>query len=96
VQNFTNSFRLIRDFENYCKNRYAEPEILIDKLEAVYSSLMAAEPITKDEILPFVEENLDVIRKLGGAAPNVEAQKERGMRMCERLIGLLHQVKMRR
>ncbi len=96
VQNFTNSFRLIRDFENYCKNRYAEPEILIDKLEAVYSSLMAAEPITKDEILPFVEENLDVIRKLGGAAPNVEARKERGMRMCERLIGLLHQVKMGR
>ena len=94
VQNFTNSFRLIRDFENYCKNRYAEPEILIDKLEAVYSSLRAAEPITKEEILPFVEENLDVIRKLGGAAPNVEAQKERGMRMCERLIGLLHQVKM--
>lgn len=94
VQNFTNSFRLIRDFENYCKDRYAEPEILIDKLEAVYSSLKAAKPITKDEILPFVEENLDVIRKLGGAAPNVEAQKERGMRMCERLIGLLHQVKM--
>ncbi|PXF61924.1 MAG: hypothetical protein C4B59_01470 [Candidatus Methanogaster sp.] len=96
VQNFTNSFRLIRDFENYCKDRYAEPEILIDKLEAVYSSLRAAEPITKEEILPFVEENLDVIRKLGGAAPNVEAQKERGMRMCERLIGLLHQVKMER
>ena len=90
VQNFTNSFRLIRDFENYCKNNYAEPEILIDKLEAVHSSLIAAEPITKDEILPFVEENLDVIRKLGGAVPNVEAQKERGMRMCEKLVELLH------
>ena len=86
VQNFTNSFRLIRDFENYCKNRYVEPEILIDKLEAVYSSLKAAEPITKDEILPFVEENLDVIRKLG----DIEAQKERGIRMCEKLVELLH------
>ncbi len=96
VQNFTNSFRLIRDFENYCKDKYAEPEILIDKLETVYSSLRAAEPITKGKILPFVEENLEVIRKLGGAAPNVEAQKERGIRMCEGLIERLHPVGMGR
>jgi len=48
----------------------------------------------KMKSFPFVEENLDVIRKLGGAAPNVEAQKERGIRMCGRLIGLLHQVRM--
>ncbi|MBW2690699.1 MAG: hypothetical protein JRC99_12300 [Deltaproteobacteria bacterium] len=52
----------------------------------VHSSLKAAEPITKDEILPLVEENLDALRMMSG----VEAQKERGMRMCEQLIELLH------
>jgi len=86
VRNFTNSFRLIREFEKYCNERYAESEILIGKLEVVHSSLKAAEPITKDEILPLVEENLMVLRKMGG----IEAQKERGMRMCEKLVELLH------
>ena len=82
---FTNSFRLIRDFEKYCNNRYIKSEKLIDKLEVVYHSLQKAEPITKDEILPWVEENLDAMREIG-----VEAQKERGIRMCEKLIELLH------
>ncbi len=86
MQNFTNSFRLIRDFEKYCNDRYAESEVLIEKLEVVHSSLKAAEPITKYEILPLVEENLAALRMMSG----VEAQKERGMRMCEQLIELLH------
>jgi outer membrane protein assembly factor BamB len=91
VQNFTNSFRLIREFEKYCNERYVESKILVGKLEVIYSSLKAAEPITKDEILPLVEQNLDELRKLGKTvAPNVEIQKERGMRMCEKLIELLH------
>jgi hypothetical protein len=54
VQNFTNSFRLIREFEKYCNDRYAESEILVEKLEVAHSSLRAAETITKDEILPLV------------------------------------------
>ncbi|CAD6493799.1 MAG: hypothetical protein CHKLHMKO_00539 [Candidatus Argoarchaeum ethanivorans] len=82
----TNSFRLLRDFEKYCNNRYAKSELLIDKLEVVHSSLKKAEPITKDTILPLVEENLAAMRRLSG----VEAQKERGIRMCEKLIELLH------
>ncbi|RLG23297.1 hypothetical protein DRN76_05560 [Methanosarcinales archaeon] len=86
VRNFTNSFRLIRDFEKYCNDRYAESEVLIEKLEVVRSSLKAAEPITKEEILPLVEENLTALRMMSG----VEAQKERGVRMCEKLIELLH------
>jgi len=91
VQNFTNSFRLIREFEKYCGDRYAESEILVDKLEVIHSSLKAAEPITKDEILPLVEKNLDELRKLSKTvAPNVEIQKERGIRICEKLIELLH------
>lgn len=81
----TNSFRLIRDFEKYCNRRYAASEILIDKLEVVYHSLKAAEPITKDKILPLVEDNQDAMREIG-----VEAQKERGKRMCEKLVELLH------
>ena len=79
--------RPIRDFENYCNRRYIESEILIDKLEVVYYSLKAAEPITKDEILPLVEENLNAMRVMRGG---VEAQKERGIRMCEKLVELLH------
>jgi hypothetical protein len=59
---------------------------LIGKLEVIYSSLNTAEPITKDEILPLVEENLAALRMMSG----VEAQKERGMRMCEKLVELLH------
>jgi hypothetical protein len=86
LQNFTNSFRLIRDFEKYCNDRYAESEVLIEKLEVVHSSLRAAEPITKEEILPLVEENLAALRMMSG----VEAQKERGIRMCEKLVKLLH------
>ncbi|MEA1870336.1 MAG: hypothetical protein U9N09_09410, partial [Euryarchaeota archaeon] len=86
MQNFTNSFRLIREFEKYCNERYAESEILIGKLEVIYSSLKAAEPITKEEILPLVEENLAALRMMSG----VEAQKERGMWMCEKLVELLH------
>ena len=86
MQNFTNSFRLISEFEKYCNDRYAESEILIGKLEVVHSSFKAAEPITKDEILPLVEENLAALRMMSG----VEAQKERGIRMCEKLIELLH------
>jgi hypothetical protein len=86
MQNFTNSVRLIRDFEKYCNNRYAESEVLVEKLEVAYSSLKAAEPIMKDEILPPVEENPDVLRMMGG----VEAQKERGMRMCGQMVELLH------
>lgn len=86
MQNFTNSFRLISEFEKYCNDRYAESEILIGKLEVVYSSFKAAEPITKDEILPVVEENLAALRMMRG----VEEQKERGIRMCEKLIELLH------
>lgn len=81
----TNSFRLIRDFEKYCNSRYAASEIMIDKLEVVYYSLKAAEPITKDVLLPLVEENLNAMREIG-----VEEQKERGMRMCEKLVELLH------
>ena len=81
-----NSLRLIHEFEKYCNDRYAESEVLIEKLEVVHSSLKAAEPITKDEILPLVEENLAALRMMSG----VEAQKERGMRMCERLVELLH------
>jgi len=77
---------LIRDFEKYCNGRYAESKVLIEKLEVVHSSLKAAEPITKDEILPLVEENLDALRMMG----SVEAQKERGMRMCGQLVELLH------
>lgn len=80
-------FRLIRDFEKYCNSRYVESEILIDKLEVVYHSLKAAEPITKEEILPLVEDNLNAMRVMKGG---VEAQKERGMRMCEKLVELLH------
>jgi hypothetical protein len=87
VQNFTNSFRLIREFEKYCSDRYAESETLIEKLEVIHSSLKAAEPITKDEILPLVEKELGEIRQIKS---NVEAQKERGIRMCEKLIELLH------
>jgi hypothetical protein len=86
VRNFTNSFRLIREFEKYCNDRYAESEILVEKLEVIRSSLKAAEPITKDEILPLVEENLTALRMMSG----VEAQKERGVRMCEKLVELLH------
>jgi tetratricopeptide (TPR) repeat protein len=86
VQNFTNSFRLIRDFEKYCNDRYAESEILIEKLEVIHSSLKAAKPITKEEILPLVEENLVALRLMSG----VEAQQKRGMRMCGRLVELLH------
>ncbi len=86
VQNFTNSFRLICEFEKYCNDRYAESEVLIEKLEVVHSSLKAAEPITKEEILPLVEENMAALRMMSG----VEAQKERGIRMCEKLIELLH------
>lgn len=86
VQNFTNSFRLIRDFEKYCNDRYAESEILIEKLEVVHSSLKAAEPITKDEILPLVEKNLNALQIMN----SVEEQKERGIRMCEKLVELLH------
>ena len=86
VQNFTNSFRLIREFEKYCNDRYAESEVLIEKLEVVHSSLKAAEPITKDEILPLVEENLAALRLMSG----VEAQQKRGIRMCEKLVELLH------
>ncbi|MEA3283269.1 MAG: hypothetical protein U9Q68_12100 [Euryarchaeota archaeon] len=59
---------------------------MIGKLEVVYSSFKAAYPITKDKILPFVEENPDALRMLSG----VEAEKERGIRMCEKLIELLH------
>ena len=91
MQNFTNSFRLILEFKEYCNDKYAESETLIAKLEVIHSSFKAAEPITKDEILPLVEKNLDELRKLGDTvAPNVEAQKERGIRMCEKLIELLH------
>jgi len=86
VRNFTNSFRLIREFEKYCNDRYAESEILIGKLDVVHSSLKTAEPITKDEILPLVEENLDALRMMSG----VGSQKERGIRMCEKLVELLH------
>ena len=86
MQNFTNSFRLIREFEKYCNDRYAESEILVEKLEVIRSSLKAAEPITKDEILPLVEENLAALRMMSG----VEAQKERGIWMCEGLVELLH------
>ena len=86
VQNFTNSFRLIREFEKYCNERYAESEILVDKLEVIHSSLKAAEPITKKEILPLVEENLAALRMMSG----VEAQRKRGIRMCEKLVELLH------
>ena len=86
LQNFTNSFRLIRDFEKYCNGRYAESKVLIEKLEVMHSSLKAAEPITKDEILPLVEENLDALRMMG----SVEAKKERGIRMCGQLVELLH------
>ncbi|KAF5412832.1 MAG: hypothetical protein C5S47_00560 [Candidatus Methanogasteraceae archaeon] len=59
---------------------------MIGKLEVVHSSFKAAEPITKDEILPLVGENLAAIRMMS----SVEAQKERGIRMCEKLIELLH------
>ena len=59
---------------------------IVEKLDVVHSSLKIAEPITKDEILPLVEENLDALRMMSG----VEAQKERGIRMCEKLIELLH------
>ncbi|MCD6206981.1 MAG: hypothetical protein J7J06_03200 [Methanosarcinales archaeon] len=59
---------------------------IVEKLEVIRSSLKIAEPITKDEILPLVEENLTALRMMGG----VEAQKECGMRMCEKLIELLH------
>ncbi|MEA1906372.1 MAG: hypothetical protein U9N12_05390 [Euryarchaeota archaeon] len=86
VQNFTNSFRLIREFEKYCNDRYTESEILVEKLEVVHSSLGKAEPTTKDEILPLVEENLAALQMMSG----VKAQKERGMRVCEQLIKLLH------
>lgn len=86
VQNFTNSFGLIRDFEKYCNDRYAESEILVEKLEVVHSSLEKAEPITKGEILPLIEENLAALRMMSG----IEAQKERGIQMCERLVELLH------
>jgi len=86
LQNFTNSFRLIYEFEKYCNDRYAESEILVEKLEVMHSSLKAAEPITKGEILPLVEENLAALRMMSG----VEAQKERGIRMSEKLIELLH------
>ena len=86
IVSVTNSLRLIRDFEKYCNNRYAESEVLIEKLEVVHSSLKAAEPITKEEILPLVEKNIAAMRMMSG----VEAQKERGIRMCEKLIELLH------
>ncbi len=86
MQNFTNSFRLIREFEKYCNDRYAESEILVEKLEVIHSSLGKAEPITKDEILPLVEENLAALRMMSG----VEAQQKRGMWMCEKPVELLH------
>jgi hypothetical protein len=86
VQNFTNSFRLIREFEKYCNDRYAESEILVEKLEVVHSSLEKAKPITKDEILPLVENELGALQRMGA----VEGQKERGIRMCEKLVELLH------
>jgi WD40 repeat protein len=86
LQNFTNSFKLIRDFEKYCNDRYAESKILIEKLEVVHSSLKAAEPITKDEVLPLVEDNLNALQIMS----SVEEQKERGIRMCEKLVELLH------
>ncbi|PXF60441.1 MAG: hypothetical protein C4B59_09580 [Candidatus Methanogaster sp.] len=54
IGNLTNSFRLVSDFEKYCNDRYAESEVMIEKLEVVHSLLKAAEPITKDEILPLV------------------------------------------
>ncbi|MGP8323790.1 MAG: hypothetical protein ACT6FG_07330, partial [Methanosarcinaceae archaeon] len=84
--NFTNSIRLIREFEKYCNDRYAESEILIGKLEVIHSSLKAAEPITKEDILPMVEENLAALRMMN----DVEAQKKRGTRMCEKLFEMLH------
>ncbi|HIE31237.1 MAG TPA: hypothetical protein EYP67_02495 [Methanosarcinales archaeon] len=57
---------------------------MVDKLEVVRSSLKAAEPITRDEILPVVEENMAALRMMSG----IEAQKERGVRMCEQLTEL--------
>ncbi len=68
---------MIREFEKYGNDRYAESEVLIGKLKVVHSSPNAAEPITKDKILPLVERNLAALRMMSG----IETQKERGMRM---------------
>jgi hypothetical protein len=86
IKKFIYLFRLIRDFEKYCNDRHAESEILIEKLEVIYSSLKEVEPITKDEILPLVKENLNALKIIS----SVEDQKQRGKRMCEKLVELLH------